>query len=330
LQPKKLTEYLTSGLFLCLLFIYGNSAAAPATPLLTRNESPFSLIYGLPHTSPARLIEQDKKRWISSLNISNTVNTQFGSNDQLLIDVETWHLNLFYDYGFKDNWMLRLRMPFIAHSGGFLDSPIETYHQALGLPNGPRSNFPRDQIAIQYSRNGISIIDITNREKDIGDITIQLAMQAHKANHMALSYWSSLKLPTGNYKTLTGSGSTDIAAWAAMDYQITDTRWLYGQAGLMYMHNNKVLPDIHNKLAVFSSVGMKFQPWDPVQLKAQLEYHSAFFDTDIKFLGQVLQLTLGGSYLINETHKLDFAVAEDIMPGASPDVNFNISWRVNF
>ena len=226
--------------------------------------------------------------------------------------------------------MLRVQLPLIAHSGGIFDSLIDTYHQTFGLPEGLHPNFPYDQIAITYSQNNVTQIDITNRKKDLGDIAVQIAWQSTRSNSMAISYWSSLKLPTGNYRNLTGSGGTDIAIWAAMDYQLKDTRWFYGHAGMLYMHNNKVLNDIHNDWATFASAGIKFQPWNSIELKAQLELQSAIFDTDIKFMGHVYQFTFGGSYLINNKQQLDFAVAEDIRPGASPDVNFNISWWINF
>ena len=226
--------------------------------------------------------------------------------------------------------MLRLQLPVIAHTQGFLDSPIEAYHQALGLPQDLRPSFPRDQITIQYSRDDNTLIDITRNEKSIGDISAQLAWQKNISNKMAISYWGSIKLPTGDYKKLTGSGSTDIALWSAMDYRLKDTRWLYGQAGLLITRNNKVLNSIHRNWAAFVSTGIKFQPWNPIELKAQFEIHSALFDTDIKFLKDVLQFTFGGTYIINEKHKIDIAVAEDIYPGTSPDVNFNLSWYINF
>ena len=328
---KKPAGSIISGLFLGFFLAFSSSTIAqPASPFLTRNQSPLSLIYGIPYASPARLLDQHKSRWISSLNISNTLIEQKGTNDQLFVDLETWQLNLFYDYGLNENWMFRVQVPLIAHSGGIFDSIIDTYHQTLGLPEGLQPNLPYDQITINFSQNNVNQISITNSTKDLGDIALQFAWQTTKLNNMAISYWGSLKLPTGDYRNLTGSGGTDISIWAAMDYQLKNTRWLYGHAGLLYMHNNKVLKDIHNDWAAFASTGIKFQPWNSVELKAQLELQSAIFDTDIKFMGHVYQLTFGGSYLINKKQQLDFAVAEDIRPGASPDVNFNISWWINF
>ena len=327
---KKPAACIISGLFLCFSLAFCNlSNAQSGSPFITRNQSPLSLIYGIPAATPARLLEENNSRWISSLNISNTLIAQSGTNDQLFIDLETWQLNLFYDYGLKQNWMLRVHLPVIAHTGGIFDSAIDNYHKTLGFPRGLQPGLPYNQISIDYTQDNTSQLNISSKQKDIGDIAFQLAWQMKKSNDIAISYWTSLKLPTGDYKKLTGSGGTDIAAWAAMDYRLNDSRWLFGQAGLLYMHNNKVLPDIHNNWGTFAMAGIKFQPWKPVELKAQLEFHSALFDTDIKFMQQSYQLTFGGSYLINTQQKLDFAVGEDIKSGTSPDVSFNISWWIS-
>ena len=309
---------------------FSSAIAQPTNPFLTRNQSPLSLIYGIPYASPARLLGLNKSRWISSLNISNELIDQTSSNDKLLVDLETWQLNLFYDYALNKNWMFRLQLPLIAHTGGILDSPIDSFHQVLDLPEGLRPIFPLNEIAINYRQNNTDIINITSNQKDMGDISLQLAWQAIKTNNMAISYWSSLKLPTGDYRKLTGSGSTDIASWGSVDYRLNSSHWLYGQLGFIFMHNNKVLNDIHKKWGVFSNFGIEFQPWEQITLKAQIDNHSALFDTKILFMGEVYQLTFGGSYLLDETHKIDFSIGEDIKRSSSPDVSFNISWWVNF
>jgi len=316
--------------FALLFIVNSNCYADHPSPFLTRNESPFSLIFGLPLASSAQLLENNQSRWISSFNFSNTLNAQAKSNESLLIDIETWHINFLYDYGFKENWMLRVQLPYIVHSGGFLDSNIDTYHQALGLPEHIRPVFPHDQIDINISQNDETLININSKQSSLGDISIQLAWQAQQSEQSALSYWLSLKLPSGDKNKLTGSGSTDLATWASMDYRLTDSRWVYGQAGLLYMGDSDILKNIQNNWAVFANSGIKFQPWSSLELKAQVDLHSAFYDSELEFLDHVIQLTFGGSYAINKKHKLDFAVAEDIKNSASPDVNFNISWWINY
>lgn len=330
-HSKKPASCKISGFFLALLFFTShNSFAEHPSPLLTRNESPFSIIYGLPLASSANLLSNNDSRWISSFNFSNTINAQSNSNDYLFIDVETWHVNFLYDYAFKENWMFRLQLPYIVHSGGILDSPIDSYHQALSLPENIRPDFLHDQININLNHNNSALTDINSRQQSLGDISLQLAWQAERSEQHALSYWFSLKLPTGNEDKLTGSGATDIALWASMDKGLTDTRWLYGQAGLLYMSDSTTFKNLQNNLALFGNAGIKFQPSKDIEIKTQLDFHSAFYDSDLEFLSHVIQLTFGGTYNINKKNKLDFAVVEDILNSASPDVSFNVSWLIYY
>lgn len=295
---------------------------------MIRDENPFSLIYGLPFPSPANLLKNQQSRWITSFNISNTLNVQASKNESLLVDVESLHINLLYDYGFKENWMLRVQLPYVIYSGGFLDSAIDTYHQALSLPEADRPDFQTDQININATLNNQVAININQQQKNLGDISLQLAWQNYRLAQMSLSYWVSLKLPTGDANKLTGSGKTDISAWASMDYQLTKSRWLYGQGGLLFMDGSKVLKNIQNDWAVFATSGIKFQPWKQIELKTQLDFHSALYDSELKFLSQVIQLTFGGNYIPNPNHDISLSVTEDIKSGASPDVIFNISWSI--
>ena len=308
----------------------GVTKAAHPSPFLTRNQSPFSLIYGLPLATSAKLLPTGDSRWISSLNISNTLNSQSGVDDQLFIDIETWQLNFLYDYSFKENWMFRLQLPFIQHQGGFLDSLIESYHDTFNLPEDIRPLVDRDLINVIYSQNNQQQININSQQQSLGDISLQLAWQAYTDEKQSQSYWLSIKLPTGDENKLTGSGNFDIAAWTSLDYRLNKTRWLYGQGGLLYMGNSEVLGNIHNNWALFANAGIKFEPLDKLELKAQFDIHSALYDSEIEFLDHVLQLTFGGSYHFNNKHQLDFAIAEDLKNAASPDVNFNISWWIHY
>ena len=330
-SKKKPADSLICGLFFVLffLFIHSSHATHPA-PFLTRNQSPFSLIYGIPFATSAQLLEKNQSRWISTINISNTINKQSKADELFFIDIETLHTTFLYDYSFDKNWMLRIQLPYIVHSGGFLDSTIDTYHQALNLPENIRPSYAHNEININYQQNNIQQLNITDRQQSLADISLQLAWQKNSTTEHALSYWLNLKLPTGDAKKITGSGALDISTWVSADYKLKNSRWIYGQAGILYMGDSDVLTDNHKNWATFYNIGTIFHPWEKWELKTQFDIHSAVYQSDIKFLSHVIQFTFGGSYQLNLTDKIDFAVVEDINSGASPDVNFNIGWWVYY
>ena len=76
--------------------IHSTCLADPARPFLVRDQNPFALIYGLPHATAARLPDSSQQGWIFSLNGSNQVIYQTSQDAELLLDLETWQLNLFY------------------------------------------------------------------------------------------------------------------------------------------------------------------------------------------------------------------------------------------
>ena len=291
--------------------------------------NPLVLPYGLPLPSPARLLSVNEQSFITSLNVSNTINVELVGNEELFVDVETYQINLVHNWGF-DGWMLRLSLPFTSQSSGFLDSWIESYHDTMHLPQDIRPQYPRDDLTISYTVDGINLLNIDQRASGLGDIAFQTAYQAIRRPDFALSFWAGLELPTGNSDNLTGSGSVDVSFWLAMDKGFIEDRWLYANLGLLFISGGDLLPGQQKHSILFGNLGMQFHPWRMIILKAQLDMHTAFYDSSTDFLDHVVQLTFGGSVLISDQHRLDIAVAEDVLPGTSPDVNFNISWNMFF
>jgi hypothetical protein len=320
-----------SGVFYCLLICTLTFAAKAelTAPFVTHNQNPLLMVYGLPLPTAAQITEHQQSQLLASLNFSNTINTELPGNEIIFIDAESYQLNLVLDYGFSKNWALRIQTPFIRHGEGFMDSRIDDYHNALGLPEGARPLFPRDQLHIEYQNNGISQIDIQKTQSGMGDISLQTGYQSIRENDFNLSYWASLKLPTGDAKKLTGSGHTDLALWISADKSLNNNLSFYSTAGILYMTDSDVLKSQHKNTVAFATAGMQGQPWEKIILKLQFDMHSAFYDSTTDFLGPVVQLTFGGSILFDSS-SLDIAVAEDIQVAASPDVNFNFTWRYRY
>lgn len=322
---------LASGVFYGLLVCIGSPAGADgASPFYTRDQNPLVMIYGLPGATPAKIIAPGEHRFTSSLNMSNTINAERRDNESLFVDAESYQLNLVYDLGLNRNWMFRLQLPFIRHSAGFMDSHIDDYHDLLGLPEDVRPFYPIDRIDIRYTADGSEQLLLQRSSGGIGDLSLQLAWQASTGPDASTSYWMSLKLPSGDSDKLTGSGATDLALWLARDERMDEDLWWYANIGAVFMGDSEVLAAQHNSSALFASTGLQMQPWNAVQLKFQLETHTAFYDSGTDFLGSVIQFTFGGSIILGPSSSLDIAIAEDIQTGASPDVNFNISWQRRF
>lgn len=315
-------------LWITLLLSSLPGLAGQAVPFQTRDQSPFSLIYGLPTPTAANITAPGAFALNLSVNISNTLVVDRAADEFLTIDGESYETELTAAYGIGDNWTLHVKLPFIAYTPGMLDRPIEKYHDWLGLNQGGRLQTPRDRLLFIYERNGIKRLRLDRREMGPGDIQLMAGRQMYLSPHSTFSLWADLKLPTGDSGNLTGSGAVDVSLWGAGSRMLNQNWQLYGTAGLLLPGDGDVLPELQEDSVFFGSLGLQWAHWKTVAVKTQLEWHTGFYkNTGARFLGDVLQLTFGPSWEISPDLFFDFAISEDIKVEASPDVNFNFSLR---
>ncbi len=326
----KPADKLISGFFCaCAFLIASGLCQASTSPIHTRDQNPFVLIYGLPSPSPARLTTQPEPQFSHILTASNTVFTQSSANEALYIDIETWQYQLLLDYRLNQQWQLRMQLPVIAHTPGLLDASIDGYHQAFNLYEDIRPFVERDRLDIRYLGSSGDTYAFNRREQDLGDIALQLAWQQSRSPELAISHWLSLKLPTGDPQQLSGSGHTDLSAWSAFSLALQPQLELYGQAGFLYMSDSDLLAEIHKHWALFSTLGLGLEI-SPLEFKAQLDMHSAMYDSALQFLGKAYQLSLGVDYVLDKTSRLSFAFTEDLDNGTAPDISFSLGWYYHY
>jgi long-subunit fatty acid transport protein len=68
--------------------------------------------------------------------------------------------------------------------------------------------------------------------------------------------------------------------------------------------------------------GISARLFQNVTLAAQIDAHTAIYDSKEAFLGDAIMLTLGGTYRLTENWKLSFGVTEDIGVESTSDVAF--------
>jgi hypothetical protein len=311
-----------------LLCICRAGFAEPAQPFLTRNQNPLLLIYGLPTPSAAFLPAPGTWRSNWSINLTNTLNNETTENEALNMDGEVYQLNLHAEYGLTQTWSLGMQLVWLEHHSGFMDQPIEEYHDWLGLPQGDRLDSPRNQLFYRYERNGTEQLRYQESTGGWSDIQLTAARCLNKSFARDYSLHMSLKLPTGKPGDLTGSGAADFAAWLAGRETLSDRWQVYGSTGMLLLGRGDILSDLQEDTALFGTLGLHWQYHPTVAFKVQAEWNSAFYkDTGIQFMGDAMQLSFGAAWQISRGLKFDIALTEDIKEEASPDVTFHFALR---
>ena len=317
-------------LFRILLTSVSSAAyAEQAAPIYVANQNPFVQIFGLPKAEPGTITPKGKLDAGFLYQVSNNAITSEEPNGESIIwDGETAQYTLRFRYGVSDKLELGLDVPYVEHSGGWLDSAIRNYHEAVGFPNDRQEQFDQDQIKYQYDE-----ISMTNKHSGLGDVRLTAAVplftkSLQSRRHLALR--SLLKLPTGNADDLLGSGGTDVSMGLAYsDYEMLSgiNTVLSTYIGGIYMGNTEVLRHKQLHFAGYGGVSLDWLALKWLELKLQMDLHSAMYDSELKQLGSSMQLLAGGTFHFPGEVLLDWGITEQVITDATPDVGFYLFLR---
>ena len=298
------------------------------------NQLPFKQIYGIPSLDNNPLTEAGQLRINAISNISNTFDVSAATHDNIVTDVETLRASLVLSYAVRDHWQLGIEVPYIRHNGGFLDDFIYNWHDFFNMPQNGRSKDTSDQLQISYLSTKGASFALSGSGGSVGDIRINSAYTLPWHNR-ALIFSTELKLPTGDFDKLTGSGGLDISAgltfndpYSLKKYRIT---LFGGLAGVFLGDIDGDMAAIQNNFALAGRAGIGWQTSRLIQLKMQVDAQTPLYDSDIKEMGDTaLQLVMGGSLIFSDNAYLDISIAEDINTCTAADVAFQLALVVTY
>jgi len=232
-------------LFLILWSAASDVRSAPNAPIYIANQNPFIQIYGLPKAEAGFITPKGKLDATFLYYVSNNaISADAGNGETIDWDGETAQYSIKLRYGVLDRLELGADVPYIQHSGGYLDSVIRRFHSMVGFPNDRQESFVKNQI--QYEVGDYSLRE---KKSGLGDIRFTAAVplfteSIRSRRHLAAR--SVLKLPTGESNDLLGSGGTDISAGLAYSDQellkVINTV-LTANLGMVYLGDSDVLSD---------------------------------------------------------------------------------------
>jgi hypothetical protein len=306
-------------------------ATASAEPLLTRNQNPLTLPYGLPMPLPARLPSAGSGRFTLDVNWSNSANLESSDDYDFTMDAESQEVRLRLEHALGSQWAAMLELPWRNLSGGSLDGFIDNWHDLFGLPQGPRKNMPDDRLLIDYQQDGEALLHVDDGGSGIADIPIGVGYQAYVSDERAVSAWLSVKLPVGDSDDLLGSAATDVAISVAGETSLAEDWLLFGQIDAVWLGDGDILPQYQQSFAWAGLAGVSWNAWRTLDLTVQFQANSQIFDLPVNGLsGDAVILSYGGSYRTTGGWRFDFGMSEDIEVEASPDATFYFAVQRGF
>ncbi|MDB6060022.1 MAG: hypothetical protein JWM78_125 [Verrucomicrobiaceae bacterium] len=299
-------------------------------PLQLSNRQPFVQLFNLPPMRSAEVLPAAATEWRGAIDVANNFVREHRDDEQLFFDGESQRYELSARYGIGHNVELGVSVPWISCNGGALDGFIDDWHRWWGLPRGGRPDFRSHQVAFNYQRDGHTEFNFANAESGFGDVQISAAWQWIKSSQNAVALSGYINLPTGDVDKLTGTGKTSAGfSVAATHDRLFDLPLaLSANIGAQYLPRVDVLREEQKQYAWFADTEINWVVAQDWRLKAQLQTHSAIYDSGLRALGtNPVQLLLGGSVKLSPHWMLDTAVGEDVLVDTAPDVTLQLALR---
>ena len=319
---RPLTPFGFVVVLLTCAFAQADEPQADAFPI--RNHNPFLQIFGLPAFQTSDLVAPGKTDFGISYDVANDADEADRLNERLIIDAESQVLSVSVRRRIGERFEFGIDVPWIRHSGGNFDSPIYSFHKAVGLPNSNRDG-PDDQYRLFFERNGEVLFDTDVPTSGIGDVQISAAMKLGWA-----TLRGAIKAPTGDPDKLTGSGAVDLSlgihAGGIASLFNRDLSYS-GFAGVLALGDGDVMPGLQRSVVPYGGAALRWQATSRFALATQLSVQGSYFDASLDELGgNTFQLAFGADYRIRRS-LLRLAIVEDIAAGAAPDFALHLSFR---
>lgn len=302
-------------------------------PLFTRTQHPLYLgLLAMPIESAVTLTKGQRQTQFQ-LTFSNMFERRTVGDVRPDIDMEIWRWALSHAYGFTDRLDLKVEMPFLTTTAGFLDPFIQWYHGLLNAPNGGRQRVPDNRFRYFMSKSGVTLFDYPSYPFGPGDISLRLKYLALEKVFdwpVKVGVAPYLKLPTGMSSRGLGSGHADLGGSVFIDTYLKRFH-LVTQGGIILTTGHDSLRPLLRRAFMQFGQSAEFQIMDGWGVIAQVTGStSAFKNVDTQLLSApAIDMNIGfaGSFPIKhdwwDEWYYQFSFAEDVT-ARGPAVDFSI------
>ncbi len=166
-------------------------------------------------------------------------NSQF---DAFLIDGEIQRTTLSIRRGLGSQFEVGIAIPVTNVGGGWGDGTIEAVHKLLAIGNDQREFIRRNQETVYLRSGRTSYLRERTTSASLGDVALSAKYQIDRISdeHYTWALEGAAELPTGNARSLSGSGSLDGGMQLIMTRQFPRTQ-VHAAFGVLRLGGNEPL-----------------------------------------------------------------------------------------
>ena len=249
--------------------------------------------------------------------------------ENYLIDLEMTAVDVKLHYKFSPRLTGYLITTAVAFDGGFLDSTVEHFHQAVGLSSAGRPAVARDSINLVYDLKSTSYasLDVPS-SKGLLDPTIGLRYSGIPlGHHWNVSFEAAVKLALDGKRAMLSTGRSDYGLQAAAQWR-GERQAFYANVSAVYFSGGEFLVRHEAQVVPTLIVGYEYALTANTSLNVQSYTSTSMYshrETDLpELLGNSYQITAGFRHRRDDV-VISFGLTENVENiNNTPDIGFQL------
>ncbi len=292
----------------------------------TRSYNAFTVLFGRPEFFAGSMHKKGSSEARVTLNLVSFAEIESSQSDGIELDGETYQAVFSYSHNLTDRLEVTAQLPYMYHSGGFMDSTVDEFHNLFGLPEGNRPNQGQDELLFAVQETGREPFRFDDSAGGIGDTrtNVRYLLSAPDPNARQLALQGGIKFASGDEDDLLGSGATDYSIGFGYSDPLTLSRLrmtLSAHAGVLFMGDGEVLSDQQEDTVGFGGLQLSVAATQWLSLIAQIQGATAYYESNLDTIGSTtVQLGFGANFQFPQSGwNWQIGIVEDGLSDVMPD-----------
>jgi hypothetical protein len=251
--------------------------------------------------------------------------------ENYLLDIETALFDVTFHYKLSRNWTAYAIASAITYQGGFLDSTIESFHDAFGFSSFGRPAVEKDQATLIYDLKGAHVVFLEKpTDGGLTDPTFGVRYTGFQPlQNWRLSVEAATKIPVGGKRLLLSTGRTDYGIQASLQRPSNHHAVYIDVAAVYYAGASQPAPQ-DSQIIPTLVVGYEYKLTPRTNLNLQAYVSTSVYGSDQTDLDELTGMKY--QYSIGVRHRWDnmiftFGFTENVQNiNNTPDIGLQLGF----